>query len=225
MFQNNSLLLCQLSIAAVSTTLVVCTFDHAASAAILYNPDTQHYYEFVPGSFTWSEAKTQAENRSTQGLKGYLVTITSAAENTFLAEHFMLQNPIPTYLSWGWMGASDAEKEGEWKWVTGPEAGTIFYNISKPSSSTSSSFSQQQAIDNSYTNWSTGEPNDLFGYEDFAHLDYRTNRPAGQWNDANNIRIGYFVEYGGLESVPEPAATVGLLLLGALGVLRRVQYR
>jgi hypothetical protein len=221
MFQKNNLLLCQLSIAAVSTTLLVCAFDRAASAAILYNQETQHYYEFVPGFFTWSEAKTQAESRSTKGLQGYLATITSAAENAFLVEQFMLPNFPPTTRSWGWIGASDADQEGEWKWVTGPEAGTIFQGVS----SASSSLSLKQSSADTYTNWASGEPNNL-GNEDFAHLDYRVNRPAGQWNDANTItRIGYFVEYGGLESVPEPSVMLGLLLLGGWGAIRRVQYR
>ncbi len=217
---------CQRSISAVITSLAVLTIAPTASAAVLYNRETQHYYEFVPGFLTWNEAKTQAETRSVNGLQGYLATITSATENAFLVENFILPDiTTPSTRSWGWIGVSDADREGDWKWVTGPEAGTSLQPSSASSSSSLSSLNLQQSSAPSYTNWASGEPNN-YGDEDYAHLDYRVNRPAGQWNDANaTARIGYFVEYGGLESVPEPTGALGLLLLGAWGTIRCGQDR
>ena len=43
-----------------------------------------HFYEFIsaPG-INWTNAKADAETRSYQGQQGYLVTITSQAENDF----------------------------------------------------------------------------------------------------------------------------------------------
>lgn len=80
-----------------------------------YTPNG-HCYEFVSNSgITWDEGKNttkQKQERST-GLIGYLVTVTSDAENDFIA---------PKLGGDGWMGASDATTEGTWKWVTGPEA-------------------------------------------------------------------------------------------------------
>lgn len=148
--------------------------------------DNKHYYEFVsaPG-ITWTDAKTAAEAKTLYGLNGYLSTVTSAAENNFVA---------PKLGGQGWMGASDANVEGEWFWVTGPESGTQFW----------SGTGSGNAVGGKYNNWATGEPNDSSG-EDYAH--FLSN---GKWNDFrfNNGSItGYVVEYGGdgfgtVQSVP-----------------------
>jgi len=63
-------------------------------------------YELIEGSFTWEQAKADAENRG-----GHLATITSPEENAkvlAVASGLMVQ-----------LGASDSEDEGVWKWVTG----------------------------------------------------------------------------------------------------------
>ncbi|MFY9089047.1 DUF4347 domain-containing protein [Arcobacter aquimarinus] len=139
-----------------------------------YNPNNGHYYEFVSASgITWDQAKIDAENRTLYGLNGYLVTITSDSENALITS--MAGGN-------GWIGASDAENEGVWKWVTGPEAG--------------------QLLSNYFTNWASGEPNDSgIDGEDVAHF-YYTGVNAGKWNDFNTNNTssisGYIVEYGGL---------------------------
>lgn len=132
-----------------------------------------HYYEFVTNSgITWTNAKTAAEGLNYFGLKGYLATITSAAENEFCTSKLSGD---------GWMGATDAEVEGTWKWVTGPEAGHTFSEYS-------------------YTNWNTSQPDNYNGIEDYAQF-YIT----GKWNDLPNSEssiVGYVVEYGGSAGDP-----------------------
>lgn len=139
-----------------------------------YLPSTQHYYQFIPSvGITWSDAKTAAENSSYYGLQGYLATLLTA-------EEAVLSGKQATGA--GWIGGSDAETEGVWKWVTGPEAGTVM----------------------SYTFWNTGEPNNQ-GDEDYAHITSNVGI-QGSWNDLSNTGAtsgdyqpkGYIVEYGGM---------------------------
>ena len=84
-----------------------------------YLPSTQHYYEFVPSlGITWSAAKLAAENKYYFGIQGYLAAILSQDESNISRK---LTNGV------GWIGGSDQEVEGTWKWVTGPEAGIVFW--------------------------------------------------------------------------------------------------
>ena len=126
-------------------------------------------------------------------MTGYLATVTSEAENAFLAS---LSGET------AYLGASDMEIEGVWKWMTGPEAGTIFYGPG--------------AAPGSYANWNAGEPNNSSN-EDFLHMNHAG---VGGWNDIglSGSTSGYFVEYSAAPvETPEPAA-LGLLGLGALAV-------
>ena len=151
----------------------------------LANPANGHFYEFVtaPGG-TWTSAKAAAESRRLFGLQGYLATVTSASENAFIAGKLNGE---------GWMGASDAQVEGTWKWVTGPEAGQQFWQGGTNGS----------AVGGRYENWEQGEPNNFFNGqvdEDYAHF-----RANAQWNDYRDTyagTMGYVVEYGGMPNDP-----------------------
>ena len=154
-----------------------------------YLPSTEHFYEYIPNNgITWTSAKTAAEGRDYFGLQGYLATITSPEEAQLSGEQAEGQ---------GWLGGSDEETEGTWKWVTGPEAGdTFWFGLANGNSN---------GADHTYTNWSAGEPNDwpnpgIPSEENYLHV-----YSDGNWNDYpnnnNNIQ-GYIVEYGGTPGDP-----------------------
>lgn len=148
-----------------------------------YLPATEHFYEFISDDrITWSDAKIAAENRFYFGRQGYLATLTSQEEADFAGKQAS---------STGWIGGSDEETEGVWKWVTGPEAGTIFWNGTANGSSPNFAF------------WNNNEPNDAGGNEDYAHITDPAIGIPGAWNDLPNIGgsglylpRGYIVEYG-----------------------------
>lgn len=156
--------------------------------------ETGHFYQFFPAQgISWTNAKNQAESKTLFGLQGYLTTITSDTENQFILDRVS---------GTAWLGASDEETEGIWKWVTGPEKGTIFWE------------GEVNGTPFGYHNWqppgsgSGGEPNQS-GDEDYAHMMSWTS-PSGQWNDlpdtgggGNYEPTGYIVEYGGQVGDPD----------------------
>ena len=150
-----------------------------------YLPSTGHYYEYVADvGILWTEARIRAEERTYNGLPGYLATITSADEAQLTGEQAD---------GTGWIGGSDAAVEGTWRWVTGPEAGTIFWIGDVNGSAPNGEFSF----------WNNGEPNNL-GDEDYAHVTAPNVGIRGSWNDLRNSGEptgdyqpkGYIVEYG-----------------------------
>lgn len=102
---------------------------------------TQHYYEFIPAlGITWTAARDAAALRTFYGLQGYLATLTLAEEADLLGNQSS---------GAGWIGASDSAVEGEWRWVTGREAGTLFWNGGTGGATTSSY---------NYANWIITNP-------------------------------------------------------------------
>ncbi|PKP29382.1 MAG: lectin [Bacteroidetes bacterium HGW-Bacteroidetes-18] len=156
-----------------------------------YLPSTGHFYEYVEATgITWTNAKADAASRTYFGLKGYLATITTADEAKLSGEQAA---------GAGWIGGSDAETEGIWKWVTGPENGTIFWNGGPTPTGSTPNFAF----------WNTGEPNNLEN-EDYAHVTAPGVGTPGSWNDLSNTGAnsgnyqpkGYIVEYGGTPEDP-----------------------
>ncbi len=157
----------------------------------LFNTTNGHFYEFVTQSgIAWNIANSGANSHRLYGMQGYLATITSSQENSFITGR--LQGV-------GWIGASDAATEGTWKWVTGPENGTTFCIGATPCVVQSGQ----------YANWNPGEPNNS-GDEDYGHMIYNTAiGTRGSWNDlpqaggtGDYSPMGYVVEYGGMPGDP-----------------------
>ncbi|MCX2681850.1 T9SS type B sorting domain-containing protein [Galbibacter sp. EGI 63066] len=156
-----------------------------------YLPSTGHYYQYIPDlGISWTEARAAAENLDYFGLQGYLATIMSEEEAQLSGEQAA---------GAGWIGGSDAATEGVWEWVTGPEAGTVFWNGTSNGTSPN------------YAKWNHNEPNDANGGEDYAHITDPSIGIRGAWND---LRVagdppgpyhpkGYIVEYGGMPGDPQ----------------------
>ena len=156
-----------------------------------YNPANQHYYRYVEyaagataAEKSWNNAKAAAEGSTFNGLKGYLATITSEAENNFI---------VSKVGGNAWLGGSDYITEGTWIWVGGPEKDDVF-------------FTGTNGGDNSspFSTWQANEPNDSGGAEDYLQL-ISTNAGtlvAKKWNDLPNegsssdwAVTGYVIEY------------------------------
>ena len=144
-----------------------------------YLPSNGHYYQYIPNiGITWSDAKIAAATNFYYGIQGYLATITAADEAQIAGEQSE---------GAGWIGGSDEQQEGVWRWMTGPETGTLF----------------------NYTLWNTGEPNSA-GDEDYTHITAPGVGIPGSWNDISNTGAtsgfyqpkGYIVEYGGMPGDP-----------------------
>lgn len=119
-----------------------------------------HLYSLYDKAFPWSEARTVSGN-----LGGYLATITSSTENSF----------VTSLLSYGsyndyWIGCSDSSSEGIWHWEW-----------------TSEPFS--------YTNWYSGEPNNDDGnggdedYGSYSKLTKKWNDLK-----RNKTNVGFILE-------------------------------
>ncbi len=148
----------------------------------IYFPTNGHVYQYVSNSLSWNAAFAAAQTLTAYGATGYLVTITSSAENDFVKARLSGD---------AWIGASDSGSEGDWKWVSGPEAGTSFW----------SGAGAGHTVNSQYASWASGEPNDSGANEDCGE-EYVSN---GLWNDlpcSGTTVSGYVAEFGTPSDVP-----------------------
>jgi len=156
-----------------------------------YFPTLGNFYqnttEFVP----WHTASQNAAEASLNGVPevtGHLATITSQEENDVI---------FGLLTATSWLGGSDEEEEGVWRWVEGPEAGEQFWQ----------GVASGSAVNGAYENWHPAEPNQFFGAadpENYAHM-----RADGLWNDLpSNRNLNYIIEWGGDLFVQNPDVNV-----------------
>lgn len=152
--------------------------------------ESNHFYEFISNvGIHWDDARDAAATRTYYGLQGYLATLSSQAESDLAGAQIS---------GAGWLGGSDEDVEGVWKWMTGPETGIVFWNGLSGGSSPNWAF------------WNTGEPNNVgYGGEDYAHITDNSVGIPGSWNDlpmegggGAYQPKGYVVEYGGTTGDP-----------------------
>ena len=161
-----------------------------------------HYYQLVavPGGISWSSASTAA-----QAAGGYLATLTSSAENSFVYTNLASLNATAWFIDTSgnsegpWLGGfqpnGSTEPSGGWSWVTGETW--------------------------SFTQWNSGEPNNFNGVSEDSLQFFGTGSSMNSnWNDAANAVAGrgYIIEYN-TSPIPEPADTALLLAGLAAGFL------
>ena len=144
----------------------VLLFGVSATATASDDPDVElagHRYVLVDTPMVWHDAVAHCDD-----IGGHLVTINSQAENEFVWDQF------GDY--YHWVGATDEECEGEWRWVT------------------------DEPFD--YTNWLPGEPNNCCppthcGGDDCTPEHYLTGPgiPDGRWNDVPDGTLVFVCEW------------------------------
>ena len=134
-----------------------------------FSPSNGHIYEYVSGNINWSAAREASTGSTYDGVAGYLVTITSQEEQSFINARVSQKY---------WMGLSDEVDEGTFEWMDGPEAGTEI-RISGVN------------VSGQYNNWASNQPDGA----DYV-LGNFGNRQWDDDNDNSGQVNGYIVEYG-----------------------------
>ena len=142
-----------------------------------YNPINGHFYKPVTTGDSYTGARAASLLSTFKGQRGYLVTITSADENSFIFVNVPQANI--------WFAATDEVIDGTWVIDAGPEKGTVMKT------------SNGQLAGNRpgvYNNWAGGEPNGGNHSEDYAVTNWNGQ---STWNDlSNNWSNPYIIEYG-----------------------------
>lgn len=146
------------------------TLSSVASALLAANilgseTNEGHTYALTSSTMNWNEAATAAE-----ALGGYLVTLNTRAENTWLYDKFGKYGGTNRDL---WIGAKDDVSEGSWYWDNGTTSGD---------GGVSDNISAGSTWPDGETKWASGEPNNSGG-EDCGSIRGELN--TEKWNDLN----------------------------------------
>jgi hypothetical protein len=141
-----------------------------------------HFYQtiYAPNGINWADANTAAIAAG-----GYLCTITSTAENNFVAalinkNHRLFYNAFSTTVG-PWIGGfqppGSQEPDGGWSWVTGETW--------------------------SFTAWAPGEPNNNGNEDHVMFYESTVTTNVTHWNDGNGNSLlnGYVIEFNSVPTI------------------------
>jgi len=174
---NNALATLKINTGATAGSVQVSVSATINPTGFYYNPINGHFYKPVTLGDTYTGARAASLLSTFKGQRGYLVTITSADENSFIFVNVPQANI--------WFAATDEVTDGTWVIDAGPEKGTVM------KTSNGQTAGNRPGV---YNNWAGGEPNGYNHSEDYAVTNW-----SGQstWNDlSNNWNNPYIIEYG-----------------------------
>ncbi len=173
--------------------VLLCGMGQAEAGDIVYQGQifhefNGHYYTLITDpQMHWTEAETLAVD-----IGGHLVSINDQAEQDFINETFLSDDPA---LITAWIGLTDEAEEGTFVWTTGEPL--------------------------LYQNWETGDPNDLWDIEDYGAVNwghYYDDLEIGTWHDlSNDPHLSSIIELNS-NPIPEPS-TLALLGMAVVGFL------
>ena len=111
-----------------------------------YDAATGKFYRVVDASVDFAAAQSAATDSKLNGVDGQLLTIRSAYENELARGFATTSNQI-------WLGATDADTEGEFHWLDGTQLDESFWSGGAAGGATAGS----------YANFGAGQPGQFFG--------------------------------------------------------------
>ena len=97
--------------------VIALTSTISFAAPVLFAPNG-HWYEIVPGSMNWNQARDAAALRTHLGWVGHLATISSDEENAFIFDTLILPSGLHSSFIGGFQPEGSPEPAGGWRWVT-----------------------------------------------------------------------------------------------------------
>jgi hypothetical protein len=145
---NRKIFIAVLLLSFVASLVIPAAASASQTPGPINGPFNDHYYQIVTMDYqelTWEQAVAAAAALpSYMGLHPHLATITSGAEQAYIAAITGASNLL-------WLGASDAAVEGTWTWITGEPFVYSNWNSGEPNNS--------DGVEH-YLEWNSGGWND-----------------------------------------------------------------
>ncbi len=149
-----------------------------ANPGVVFNAQTNSFYQYVADvGVTHTAALTAANATLIGGVAGHLANITSSIENDYVYDLTGLSSAT----EYAFLGGNDSQIADTWVYEGGAEAGIQFSQGST-------------AVNNMYVNWSTGQPNNSGGSQEFLHF----HGGDGRLGDIREVQagiVGYVIEW------------------------------